>query len=101
MLLRMCGLAGVVNLTGAPVDPGVESILRKMGQEIAYRGPDDEQIIRATLGRLLFSGDDTKKSVRVISGGDLRFLIGRNLGWNLIRSDAWTVRQAGVASHRV
>ncbi len=46
MLLRMCGLAGVVNLTGAPVDPGVESILRKMGQEIAYRGPDDEQIIR-------------------------------------------------------
>jgi ATPase subunit of ABC transporter with duplicated ATPase domains len=31
---------------------------------------DDEQIIRATLGRLLFSGDETKKSVRVLSGGE-------------------------------
>ena len=26
--------------------------------------------IRATLGRLLFSGDETKKSVTVISGGE-------------------------------
>src|ERR1700761_4733603 len=31
---------------------------------------DDEQIVRATLGRLLFSGDETKKSVRVLSGGE-------------------------------
>jgi ATPase subunit of ABC transporter with duplicated ATPase domains len=31
---------------------------------------DDEQITRATLGRLLFSGDETKKSVRVLSGGE-------------------------------
>jgi ATPase subunit of ABC transporter with duplicated ATPase domains len=31
---------------------------------------DDEQIIRATLGRLLFSGEETKKSVRVLSGGE-------------------------------
>ncbi len=31
---------------------------------------DDEQIVRATLGRLLFSGDETKKSVKVISGGE-------------------------------
>jgi len=31
---------------------------------------DDEQIIRATLGRLLFSGDETKKSVHVLSGGE-------------------------------
>jgi ATPase subunit of ABC transporter with duplicated ATPase domains len=31
---------------------------------------DDEQIIRATLGRLLFSGDETKKSVSVLSGGE-------------------------------
>jgi ATPase subunit of ABC transporter with duplicated ATPase domains len=33
-------------------------------------GTDDEQIVRATLGRLLFSGDETKKSVRVLSGGE-------------------------------
>jgi ATPase subunit of ABC transporter with duplicated ATPase domains len=31
---------------------------------------DDEQIIRATLGRLLFSGDETRKSVKVLSGGE-------------------------------
>jgi ATPase subunit of ABC transporter with duplicated ATPase domains len=33
-------------------------------------GADDDQIVRATLGRLLFSGDETKKSVRVLSGGE-------------------------------
>lgn len=27
------------------------------------------QIVRATLGQLLFSGDDQKKSLKVISGG--------------------------------
>jgi ATPase subunit of ABC transporter with duplicated ATPase domains len=31
---------------------------------------DDDQIVRATLGRLLFSGDDTKKQVKVLSGGE-------------------------------
>lgn len=31
---------------------------------------DDEMIVRATLGRLLFSGDETKKSVKVLSGGE-------------------------------
>ena len=39
---------------------------------------DDEQIVRATLGRLLFSGDETSKSVRVISGGERgRMLFGK------------------------
>ena len=31
---------------------------------------DDDQIVRATLGRLLFSGEETKKSVHVLSGGE-------------------------------
>src|SRR3569833_4360329 len=31
---------------------------------------DDDQIVRATLGRMLFSGDETKKSVTVLSGGE-------------------------------
>jgi ATPase subunit of ABC transporter with duplicated ATPase domains len=31
---------------------------------------DDDMIIRSTLGRLLFSGDETKKSVKVLSGGE-------------------------------
>ncbi|HQQ73999.1 MAG TPA: ABC-F family ATPase [Pseudomonadales bacterium] len=38
----------------------------------------DEQLVRATLGRLLFSQDDIKKSVQVISGGEQgRMLFGR------------------------
>jgi ATPase subunit of ABC transporter with duplicated ATPase domains len=42
------------------------------------RPSDDEQAIRATLGRLLFSQDDIKKSVKVISGGEQgRMLFGR------------------------
>jgi ATPase subunit of ABC transporter with duplicated ATPase domains len=31
---------------------------------------DDDQVIRGILGRLLFSGDDVKKQVRVLSGGE-------------------------------
>jgi len=31
---------------------------------------DDDQVIRGILGRLLFSRDDTKKSVKVLSGGE-------------------------------
>ena len=39
---------------------------------------DDDQIVRATLGQLLFSGDDAKKSVKVISGGEgQRMMIGK------------------------
>jgi ATPase subunit of ABC transporter with duplicated ATPase domains len=38
----------------------------------------DEQLVRATLGRLLFSQDDIGKSVKVISGGEQgRMLFGR------------------------
>ena len=39
---------------------------------------DDDQIVRATLGQLLFSGDDASKSVKVISGGEgQRMIIGK------------------------
>jgi ATPase subunit of ABC transporter with duplicated ATPase domains len=39
---------------------------------------DDDLIVRATLGQLLFSGDDAKKSVKVISGGEgQRMMIGK------------------------
>ena len=43
-----------------------------------YEGSDVETLIRGTLGRLLFSGDDVKKPVRVISGGEQgRMMFGR------------------------
>ncbi len=39
---------------------------------------DDDQMIRGTLGKLLFSGDDAKKSVKVLSGGEKgRMLFGK------------------------
>ena len=39
---------------------------------------DDDQVVRSMLGRLLFSGDDTKKSVKVLSGGEKgRMLYGK------------------------
>jgi ATPase subunit of ABC transporter with duplicated ATPase domains len=42
------------------------------------RDGQDDQIVRATLGQLLFSGDDQKKSLKVISGGEgQRMMIGR------------------------
>jgi len=48
-----------------PVDT---TLLEWMGQ---WGKPgDDDQVIRGTLGRLLFSGNDIGKSVRVISGGE-------------------------------
>lgn len=41
-------------------------------------GGDVETLIRGTLGRLLFSGDDVRKSVKVISGGEQgRMLFGK------------------------
>jgi len=42
------------------------------------RASHDDQIVRATLGRLLFSSDDFKKQVRVCSGGEKnRLLFGK------------------------
>lgn len=44
-----------------------------------WRGEnDDDQVVRGTLGRLLFSGDEVKKNVRVLSGGEKgRMLFGK------------------------
>ncbi len=44
----------------------------------AGEGGDVETLVRGTLGRLLFSGDEVKKSVKVISGGEQgRMLFGK------------------------
>ena len=41
---------------------------------------DDDQVLRGVLGRLLFSADDIKKNVRVLSGGEkCRMLFGKLL----------------------
>jgi ATPase subunit of ABC transporter with duplicated ATPase domains len=50
-----------------------------------YEGSDVETLIRGTLGRLLFSGDEVKKPVNVISGGEQgRMLFGKLM---LLRSN--------------
>ncbi|MEN3110685.1 ABC-F family ATPase [Uliginosibacterium paludis] len=47
-------------------------------REGGYEGDDAITLIRGTLGRLLFKGDDVKKSVKVISGGEQgRMLFGK------------------------
>jgi ATPase subunit of ABC transporter with duplicated ATPase domains len=47
-------------------------------REGGFEGADVETLVRGTLGRLLFQGDDVKKSVRVISGGEQgRMLFGK------------------------
>jgi ATPase subunit of ABC transporter with duplicated ATPase domains len=47
-------------------------------REGGYEGDDAETLLRGTLGRLLFKGDEVKKSVRVISGGEQgRMLFGK------------------------
>jgi len=53
-----------------------KSLIDWMGQW--GKESDDEQVIRGTLGRLLFSQDDINKSVNVISGGEQgRMLFGK------------------------
>ncbi|MGH8706623.1 MAG: ATP-binding cassette domain-containing protein, partial [Burkholderiales bacterium] len=63
-----------------PVDEfkGDETLSDWMGRWRLKEKNQDELIVRATLGQLLFSGDDQKKSLKVISGGEAqRMLIGR------------------------
>ena len=66
-----------------PQDPadefkGDETLADRMGRWRRDDRSQDVQIVRATLGQLLFSGDDQKKSLKVISGGEgQRMLIGK------------------------
>ena len=57
-----------------PLTDWISEYVRQGG----YEGEDVITLIRGTLGRLLFSGDDVKKAVRVISGGEQgRMLFGK------------------------
>ena len=47
-----------------------ETLLEWMGRWRRNDRGDDDQIVRATLGQLLFTGDDSKKSIKVVSGGE-------------------------------
>ena len=63
-----------------PVDEfkGDETLADWLGRWRRLDREQDDQIVRATLGQLLFSGDDQKKSLKVISGGEAqRMLIGK------------------------
>jgi ATPase subunit of ABC transporter with duplicated ATPase domains len=80
--MEICGLApdhGVAkwaenaNVGYMPQDPTEEFAVDKnltdwMGQWT--KEGDDDQAVRSILGRLLFGGDDVKKSVKVLSGGE-------------------------------
>src|SRR3954471_23841258 len=58
--------------------PTDEPLTEWLGRWRRKEKGDDDQIVRATLGQLLFSGDDAKKSVKVISGGEMqRMIVGK------------------------
>ena len=53
-------------------------VAHRLDDAMAARTHDDDQAVRSVLGRLLFSGDEVKKSVKVISGGEEgRMLFGK------------------------
>jgi ATPase subunit of ABC transporter with duplicated ATPase domains len=59
---------------GEPLADWIQQWVRAGG----YDGGDVETLVRGTLGRLLFSGDEVRKSVKVISGGEQgRMLFGK------------------------
>ena len=55
--------------------PQEDSLLEWMGRWRRDDRGDDDQIVRTTLGQLLFTGDDARKSVKVVSGGEEQRLI--------------------------
>jgi ATPase subunit of ABC transporter with duplicated ATPase domains len=60
------------------VDENLTDWISGYVREGGYDGDDAVTLIRGTLGRLLFKGDEVKKSVKVISGGEQgRMLFGR------------------------
>jgi ATPase subunit of ABC transporter with duplicated ATPase domains len=79
---EVCGLqadSGMVkwaehaNIGYMPQDPteefAVDKTLTEWMEQWGKEG-DDDQAMRSVLGRLLFSGDDVRKSVKVLSGGE-------------------------------
>jgi ATPase subunit of ABC transporter with duplicated ATPase domains len=79
---EICGLqadSGMVkwaehaNIGYMPQDPteefAVDKTLTEWMEQWGKEG-DDDQAMRSVLGRLLFSGDDVRKSVKVLSGGE-------------------------------
>jgi ATPase subunit of ABC transporter with duplicated ATPase domains len=59
-------------------DTNLTDWIAPFARDSAGEGGDVETLMRGTLGRLLFSGDDVKKAVKVISGGEQgRMLFGK------------------------
>ena len=64
--------------SNTPLTEWIAQWVREGGALTQTQGGDVETLIRGTLGRLLFSGDDAKKPVNVISGGEQgRMLFGK------------------------
>ena len=61
----MCGFAGVVNLDGSPQSLEIYAVLKAMGDQIAHRGPDDEQTVLSGPVGMIFR----RLSIVDISGG--------------------------------
>jgi ATPase subunit of ABC transporter with duplicated ATPase domains len=74
------GYFGQDHTTDFAEDTSLTEWIVQWVREGGYEGGDVETLIRGTLGRLLFSGDEVKKSVKVISGGEQgRMLFGKQM----------------------
>ena len=59
-------------------DTNLTDWIAPFARDSAGEGGDVETLMRGTLGRLLFSGDDVRKAVKVLSGGEQgRMLFGK------------------------
>ncbi|WP_028311428.1 ABC-F family ATPase [Derxia gummosa] len=74
-----------VGLMAQDVFPDFDSDKNLTDWVQSYTKPgDDDQVVRGILGRLLFQGDDVKKAVRILSGGEKhrmsfgRLMLGRH-----------------------
>jgi len=69
----------IIGENGAGKTTFLRCLLGELSWMSQWRKPNhDDQIVRATLGRLLFSADDYKKKVNVCSGGEKnRLLFGK------------------------
>ncbi len=41
----MCGIGGILKRDGQALEASEEKVLQRMARQVAYRGPDDEQMV--------------------------------------------------------
>lgn len=77
----MCGFAGVIKRTAAQFDFPIQRVIKQMGQNIAHRGPDDEQYYSDSYFNIVFrrlSIIDTENGSQPITNEDGNLILAIN-----------------------